>query len=99
MIRAAAVFLLISALMAQPHPPVNVFFGDSAHPAASGEVWLIADQWGWYPGVLVATIRNGTLQQVSGWEPRTSDSKNPSGYKLLVALSDDLLPPRDLRER
>ena len=96
MIRAAAFFLLISTLMAQP--PVHVCFGDSTHPAASGEVWLIAHQWGWYPAVLVAAIRNGKLEPVSGWEPRTSGWNEPAEYKLLVALSERALPLRDLRE-
>lgn len=98
MIHAAAAFVLSSALLAQPNPPIRLCLGDSTHPAASGEVWLIAHEWGWYPAVLVATIRNGALDPVSAWEAKTTGWKNPFGYKLLVALSDRPLPPRDLRE-
>jgi hypothetical protein len=84
--------------MAQPKPPARVFFGDSGHPVASGEVWLIAHHWGQYPGVLVATIQNGTLERVTEWRSKTDGEAQAREYKLLVAISDRLLPPRDLRE-
>jgi hypothetical protein len=98
MSRGAAFFLILSTLVAQPQPPARVFFGDSGHPVASGEVWLIAHHWGRYPGVLVATIQNGTIERVSEWKAKIDGAAQAREYKLLVAISDRLLPPRDLRE-
>ena len=98
MSRGAAFFLLCSTLLAQPLPPARVLFGDSEHPVASGEVWLIAHEWGRYPGVLVATIQNGTLEQVSEWSSKTDGWEYADDYKLLVTVSDRRLPPRELRK-
>jgi hypothetical protein len=97
MSRGAAIFLAFSTLMAQPLPPARVLFGDSEHPVASGEVWLIAHQWGRYPRVLVATIQNGTLEHVSEWSSKMAGWDQADEYKLLVAVSDRLAPPRELR--
>ena len=58
--------IALLALLCLPAPAyaqaLRVFFGDSAHPVVSGEVWLVANRWGAYPGVLVATIHGGQLQ-------------------------------------
>jgi len=67
--------------------PLQIFFGDSTHPVVSGEAWLIANRWGAYQGVLVATIQNGTL------EARPSVQFPPYweqafDYKLLLAVAD-----------
>jgi hypothetical protein len=97
MSRGAALFLAFGTLMAQPLPPARVLFGDSEHPVAFGEVWLIAHQWGRYPGVLVARIQNGTLEQVSEWSSKMAGWDFAFEYKLLVAVSDRLVPPRELR--
>ena len=47
--------------------------------------------------MLVATIQNGTLEPVSEWRSKTDGREHADDYKLLVAISDRLLPPRDLR--
>ena len=94
--RGAASLAVFCTLLGQPPPPVRVFFGDSAHPVVSGEVWLVAHEWGYYPAVLVATIRNGTLAQVPESEP-IKGAAQASEYKLLVAISDRPLRPRDVR--
>ena len=67
--------------------PLQIFFGDSTHPVVSGEAWLIANRWGAYQGVLVATIQIGSL------EARPSVQFPPYweqafDYKLLLAVAD-----------
>jgi hypothetical protein len=98
MSRGAAFFLVFGTLLAQPPPPARVLLGDSEHPVASGEVWLVAHEWGHYPGVLVATIQNGTLERVSEWFSKAEGREYADEYKLLVAVSDRSLPPRELRK-
>ena len=78
--------------------PLQIFFGDTTHPAMTGEAWLIANRWGAYQGVLVATIRNGKLevrpsvQFPSYWEQAFD-------YKLLLAIADQPVgPPASLVE-
>jgi hypothetical protein len=67
--------------------PARIFFGDSGHPVVTGEAWLIANRWGAYPSVLVATIRNGKLEAGQAiqfpqyWEQAFD-------YKLLLAIAD-----------
>jgi hypothetical protein len=63
-----------------------VYLGGSANPAASGHVWLVANCWGYYPGVLVATVRNGRLEnrpvkQARCWE-------DAYDYKVVVGISE-----------
>jgi hypothetical protein len=82
--------IALLALLCLPPPaqaqPTRVFLGDSAHPVASGEVWLVANRWGAYPTVLVARIREGELQNRSDivfplyWEQAFD-------YKVLLAVS------------
>lgn len=78
--------------------PLRIFFGDSVHPVVSGEAWLIANRWGAYQGVLVATIRNGELevrrsvQFPQYWEQAFD-------YKLLLAVTAQPVgPPAPLVE-
>ena len=78
--------------------PARVFFKDSLHPVVSGEVWLVANRWGAYPGVLVATIQDGKLEIRPSvrfpqyWEQAFD-------YKVLVAVSDQPAgPPASLAE-
>src|ERR1039458_9371945 len=64
--RRSVTTLILLVVMFVPLPgmaqPTRIFFGDSAHPVVSGEAWLIANRWGAYQSVLVATIRNGKLE-------------------------------------
>ncbi|HVC90602.1 MAG TPA: hypothetical protein VND66_08270 [Acidobacteriaceae bacterium] len=92
----AVLILVVLAAMIGPGEawaqPLRVLFGDSAHPVVSGEAWLIANRWGAYPGVLVATIQNGKLQ------PRLSVKfpqywEQASDYKLLLAVADRPVGP------
>lgn len=76
----------------------RIFFGDSTHPVVAGEAWLIANRWGAYQGVLVATIRNGKLevrrsvQFPQYWEQAFD-------YKLLLAVAAQPVgPPASLVE-
>jgi len=78
--------------------PVRIFFGHAAHPVVTGEAWLVANRWGAYPGVLVATIRNGELEARQSvqfpqyWEQAFD-------YKLLLAVADQSVePPASLVE-
>jgi hypothetical protein len=70
----------------------RICFGDPAHPVVAGEAWLIANRWGAYQGVLVATIRNGKLearpsvQYPQYWEQAFD-------YKLLLAVADQPVGP------
>lgn len=83
-------------LAGQSGPPARVFLGDSAHPAASGEVWLVAHRWGYYPATLVATIRDGRLEPIPEPEP-IELVEQADDFRLLVAVSDRRKPPRGLR--
>jgi hypothetical protein len=78
--------------------PARIFFGDRAHPVVTGEAWLVANRWGAYPGVLVATIRNGKLEERGSvqfpqyWEQAFD-------YKLLLAVAAQPVgPPASLIE-
>jgi len=64
--RPVTTLLLLAAILAPARGlplTTRVFFGDSAHPVVAGEAWLVADRWGTYPAVLVATIRDGKLTE------------------------------------
>jgi len=86
---AAAVLTCVATAAA----PLRICYGDPAHPLASGEVWVVANRWGDYPGVLVATIRAGCL--VPGPQtarpPHWNDASN---YKLIVAVSKVAASPK-----
>ncbi|HXJ93602.1 MAG TPA: hypothetical protein VMT20_12040 [Terriglobia bacterium] len=78
--------------------PLRIFFGDSTHPLVSGEAWLVANRWGANPGVLVATIRNGELEERPSvqfppyWEQAFD-------YRLLLAVANrPVAPPPSLVE-
>lgn len=66
--------------------PTRVLVGMPPAPVTSGKIWLIANRWGAYPGVLVATVRNGQLhtRQAVQFPPYWEQAYN---YKVLVALS------------
>jgi hypothetical protein len=64
--RAALLFLVSTFALARQEPalpnnspgfPTAIFAGDLQHRVLSGQIWLIANQWGGSPGVPVATIR------------------------------------------
>jgi hypothetical protein len=93
---SAAMGLVVLVTMILPSEglaqPQRVFIGDQTHPVVSGEAWLIANRWGAYPGVLVASIQNGKL------EPRSSIEYPPYweqafDYKLLLAVADHPVGP------
>lgn len=70
----------------------QICFGDPAHPVVAGEAWLIVNRWGAYQGVLVATIRHGTLEarpsvQLAQYWEQAYD------YKLLLAVADHPVAP------
>jgi hypothetical protein len=100
--RKAVLTLVVLMAMIRPEEgwphPLRVFFGDSTHPVVSGEAWLIANRWGAYQGVLVATIQNGKL------EARPSVQFPPYweqafDYKLLLAVAGQPVgPPASLVE-
>jgi hypothetical protein len=72
--------------------PARVCVGESSHPVVTGEAWLVANRWGAYPSVLVATIRNGkfderrSVQFPQYWEQAFD-------YKLLLAIADQPVEP------
>jgi hypothetical protein len=94
-IRYTATLVLLLAMLeplrATGHP-TKVFFGDVMHPVVSGELWLIANRWGWYQAVLVGTVREGRLEERQSiqfpqyWEQAFD-------YKLLLAVSDQAVEP------
>lgn len=89
-VKATTVFVLLLAtlgpLRAMDHP-ARIFFGDGAHPVASGEAWLIANRWGAYQAVLVGTIREGKFEPRKNIEfPQYREQA--FDYKLLLAVSD-----------
>jgi hypothetical protein len=78
--------------------PARIFLNDTAHPVVAGEAWLIANRWGAYQGVLVATIQNGKLEARPSvqfpqyWEQAFD-------YKLVLAIADQRVgPPGSLVE-
>ncbi len=95
----AFIFLV---LMFSPLPGMaqsaRIFFRDSSHPVVAGEAWLIANRWGAYPSVLVATIRNGILEAREPLQfPEYWDQA--FDYKLLLAVADQpTAPPASLVE-
>jgi hypothetical protein len=72
--------------------PTRVFFGDPAHPVVSAEAWLIANRWGAYQGVLVATVREGKLE-ARGAVQFPQYWEQAFDYKLLLAVSDQSFEP------
>lgn len=83
--------LILLAVMFAPLPgiaqPARIFFGDSGHPVVTGEAWLIANRWGAYQSVLVATIRNGKLETRQAIQ-FPQDWEQAFDYKLLLAIAD-----------
>lgn len=84
------ILLILFSLTSSTNPipaPTRILVGAPPTPVVSGEIWLVADRWGAYPGVLVATITNGDLQKTQGihfppyWEQAFD-------YHVLVAVSD-----------
>ncbi len=99
--RPVATIMLLVAMFG-PLPgmaqPMRVFFGNPPHAVVAGEAWLIANRWGAYPGVLVASIRHGKLnvrqavQFPQYWEQAFD-------FKLLLAVADRPVgPPASLVE-
>jgi len=88
-------FILLVAMFG-PLPgmaqPARIFFGDSTHPVVSGEAWLIANRWGAYQSVLVATIRNGKLEARQAIQ-FPLDWEQAFDYKLLLAIADKPVEP------
>lgn len=84
--------LLVFAPLRGMGQPTRVFFGDPAHPVSSGEAWLIANRWGAYQGVLVATVREGKLE-ARGAVQFPQYWEQAFDYKLLLAVSDQSLEP------
>ena len=81
-----AVVLGIMGLPGRAEPPTRILIGEPPAPVVAGEVWLIANRWGAYPGLLVGTIRDGELQVRPNSEfPRYWGQA--SDYKVLVAVS------------
>jgi hypothetical protein len=84
-------FLIMVSTALVSAQSTGMFFGDAAHPVVSGEVWLVANRWGAYPAVLVATIRNGSLEERRNvvfpqyWE-------QAEDYKALVGVADHAVP-------
>ena len=92
---------LLAAAVAAP-PPAEVppiCLGDARDPVVYGEVWLVANGWGDYPGVLVATIHDGRLEpdlnieypECSGWAENcalavgVAEKALPAGPKVVAA--------------
>jgi len=86
-----ALVAMFGPLRGMPRP-ARIFLGDSAHPVVAGEAWLVANRWGAYPGVLVATIRNGELEERGSvqfppyWEQAFD-------YRLLLAIATKPVGP------
>lgn len=91
------VLFLWCTLTGQPQPPAQVFLENSSHPIPSGEVWLVAHKWGFYPASLVATIRNGRLDPLRG-PAQVASAVGVIDFRLFVAISDHSLPARELRD-
>jgi len=72
--------------------PARVFFGNPTHAVVAGEAWLIANRWGAYPGVLVATIRHGklTVRQAAQFPQYWEQAFD---FKLLLAVADRPVGP------
>lgn len=73
---------------AMPVPRLaRILAGAPPAPVVSGEIWLIANRWGAYPGVLVASITNGDLHAREGIQlPRYWEQA--FNYEVLVAVSN-----------
>jgi hypothetical protein len=89
-VNLSVVLLILTTLMGLSNRtprPTRILAGAPPAPVVSGEIWLIANRWGAYPGVLVATITNGDLHAREGiqfppfWEQAFS-------YKVLLAVSN-----------
>lgn len=104
MARHVILFILLTVtvgmagMTAEAAQPTRVLIGTPPSPVVAAEVWLIANRWGAYPGILVATVRNGKLIERTDIRfPRYWDQA--FDYKVLVAVSDQPLgPPRSLYE-
>lgn len=84
--RIAALLVALLGTINSGGQPLRVAAGSPSTPIAAGEVWLVANRWGAYPGVLVAVIRNGDLQRLK--TDRLPRYWNQAfNYKLLVAVS------------
>ena len=57
-------FALLASGLADTSVPKlpRVFLGDTSHPVVYGEVWLVENGWGQYPGIRVAAIRDGRME-------------------------------------
>lgn len=73
-----------------PAQSPRVFFGDPSHPVVSGEVWLVANRWGAYPAVLVATIRNGVFEQHPITFPKYWEQAEDC--KVVIGVSEQIAP-------
>lgn len=81
-----AVWLGTAGMNTATAHPTRIFVGSPPAPVVSGEVWLVANRWGAYPAVLVASIHNGKLETRSNVRfPRYWDQA--FDYKLLVAIA------------
>lgn len=81
-----AAVLGMTGLPGRAAPPARILIGEPPAPVVAGEVWLIANRWGAYPGLLVGTIRNGELEVRENVEfPRYWEQA--FDYKVLVAVS------------
>jgi hypothetical protein len=86
----SGVLLILFSLTGFSNPvprPTRILAGTPPAPVVSGEIWLIANRWGAYPSVLMATINNGDLHAREGiqFPPYWEQAFN---YKVLVAVSD-----------
>lgn len=84
--RIAALLIALLGTANSSRPPLRVATGSPSVPIAAGQVWLVANRWGAYPGVLVGVIRDGELRTVKTGQfpPYWNQAFN---YKLLVAVS------------
>jgi hypothetical protein len=59
-----ALFGLLAAAVAAPAQVglPRVYLGDARHAVGYGEVWLVVNGWGHYPGILVGVIRDGSVE-------------------------------------
>lgn len=72
----------------QARKPTRFLVGAPPARVISGEVWVIANCWGTYPGVLVGTIRDGQIYAREGIQyPRYWDQA--FDYRVLVAVSNE----------
>ncbi len=87
----SSVLLLLFILTGRGDPvagPIRILADAPPAPVVSGEIWLIANRWGAYPGILVATIDHGDLHERKGIEfPRYWGQAD--NYEVLVAISNN----------